>query len=452
MFRRLQFKMSLYYTLILIAILLITNLSIYFLLQTYNNYQLSNEMSSLITGISGTEWIKESVHEPSPTYDDDDEDDDEEASESLDEKASEVIFSNSDELVIPVSLNNVSFYFIYNTEDKIVKWRVPSQNLLIPITEQLPDYTIDAEPQVVSFKYDSMNYYLVMKLPIVVGEKWYGYFYAGRDVTVAFETLNNLRQILIVSLIACVLISLLLGYLIAGRTIRPIKEAYETKQRFLADASHELRTPLSIIMLSTEVLLREIKSTEELKHNTVNDIKREAKKMTGLVENLLLLARTDNKGVSRNKTLFDFSSLVSTTISSFKYPADEKQIIIDSNVEPGVQLYGDVKLLSSVISILLDNAVKYTQVSGNIIVSVKKEKSRINFIVEDNGPGIASDELDKIFDRFYRQEASRSRKTGGYGLGLSIAKKIVENHSGNIYVSSSLGKGSIFKVILDYNQ
>lgn len=439
MFRKLQVKMTAYYTIILIAILLVTNISIYFLMATYNNYQLSKETETMVNGITDTDWIQEypAIHN------EEDEDEDEYDSEN------ELLINDIGEFFIPNSLKSFSFYFIYSLDDILIKWKTSDENLFYSIQDKLKENDIGPSPTVITLEQSGNYYYLAMRLPITINGITYGYFYAGRDVTIAYETLNNLQQILIISLIAGILVSLLLGFLIAGRAIKPIKEAYELKQRFLADASHELRTPISIILLSAELLQKEEKASEDIHRRTVKGIKEEARKMAGLVENLLMLARADSSDLNLRKSNFNISELLKSRVDSFKALAEEKNIIIKQNIEDNIECFGDEKRLETVVSILLDNAVKYTGEGGKITVTARNEADLVQFCVSDSGIGIAGDEVDRIFERFFRHETSRSKKTGGYGLGLAIAKEIIEQHEGIIEVISQLGKGSHFTVKLN---
>jgi signal transduction histidine kinase len=292
----------------------------------------------------------------------------------------------------------------------------------------------------------------MMKMPIIIDGIQYGYYCVGRDVSVAYETISNLLEIMGYSLIIGILVSLLLGYLIAGRSIKPIKEAYMVKQRFVANASHELRTPLSIIMLSSETLEREMANSSGFLQQTVGDIKDEAINMKGLVENLLFLARNDASSLNIEKEQLDIGEMLHKNISSYRNFSDEKDIIINSQIEDNLKLLGDRKLLNSMISVLLDNAIKYTPPGGSLtitgIYSKGRRNNHIEIRVEDTGVGISKEDLSHIFERFYRVESSRSKHTGGYGLGLSIVKEIIDYHHGSIAVTSEIDKGSCFVVSL----
>jgi len=551
MFRRLQLKMTIYYTIILIAIMMVTNVTIYFLLSTYNNYQLSSEIETMLNNIEGSEWIQEpgdvqdtinqddgtkppeiddntgtddeesdnsnneietdsiddvndsethsddSIDDSSDNDKDDSSDDDEDDSsdDDKDDRSSidnlptsqgidDLLATNSDgsiahistlsyktvtepndgheayeikmadieELIIPKTLSNFSFYFIYDNADNLVTWENINTGLYDQILVENSKLVMGNKPEVVQFANDIDTYYLMMKMPIIIDTVQYGYYCAGRDVTIAYETINNLLNIMKYSLIIGVLISLLAGFLIAGRAIKPIQDAYLVKQNFVANASHELRTPISVIMLSTETLKREMDSNNEFLQQTVDDINGEAINMKGLVENLLFLARNDASSLNIEKEHLDLSELIQKNILSYQKISKEKDIVIKSCVENDLKMVGDVKLLSSMISVLIDNAIKYTPKNGTVTISGKLNKSKkhseVILTVEDTGIGIKKEEVPYIFDRFYRVENSRSKETGGYGLGLSIVKEIIDYHQGFVEVTSVVNQGSSFKVVL----
>jgi signal transduction histidine kinase len=297
---------------------------------------------------------------------------------------------------------------------------------------------------------DASQYFLFAKMPIVIQNKRAGYYMVAKDVTVAYETLDNLERILIISLLAGTLLSFVVGHWLAGRSLKPIKQAYDSKQDFLANASHELKTPLSVIMLSTETLEGEIPPEEAFQRQIVAGIKDEAVKMSELVSHLLYLARKDSHHMLKDRETLNLSGLVESELKRFDGMASQKKISIGSSIIPGIHISGDRKLLASVIGILVDNAIKYTPENGKVLVelsqTVLKNQSDIQLSVKDTGVGIPVNELDHIFERFYRLETSRSKETGGTGLGLAIAKEIVEEHGGSIKVNSIEKVGTTFVV------
>jgi len=428
MFIRLQFKMTFFFSLILVTILLVTNFVVYIVMINYNRYQLSIEVEALLADIENQTW----------EYDEDEKEDNNIETKDLEE---------------PSSLNSFSVYIVYSREDEIVNFHVDDKDVWPTLKEVSLSTPELVAPSVVKLSAPNEGYYLVAKRPITINNQDLGCFFVGKNVTIAYETLENLLFILVVSTVLGSIISVVLGYFIAGKSIKPIKEAYETKQVFLANVSHELRTPLSVILLSSNILESEVDESQVFQHDIVNDIKEEAIKMNGLIENLLLLSRSDNNKMIAAIEKINLSELVEKGVASFRTLIEQKKLQLSTEIETNINFEGDIKLLRSVISILVDNAIKYSHEGGNLWVSLSKIKNHhtttIRFSVKDSGIGIPEAELKQIFERFYRIEGSRSKKTGGYGLGLSIAKDIVELHRGQIEVKSRVDEGSEFIVTFE---
>lgn len=517
MFKRLQLKMTIYYSLIVFAIMAVTNLSVYFVMVNYNNYQMTSEVSRMLDSINSSEWLYESketddnqseikvvpttlLSDSSSNSNDDNEDDHDEdhtstedltinqstsehkttesqnedtndeiqtsekesnpESESSPEITSNPDHSNENEikmplpevkdLIIPKVLGTFDSYMIYDNNDQLITYQTKDNENFDALLSKSKVQQISSSPTVTLISEKPKIHYLIAKMPIRIGDETLGYYVVGRDVTIASETLDNLSRILLASLLIGVFIAIALGYLLAGRSLKPIIDAYESKQEFLANASHELKTPLSVILLSTETLDGEISSEQTFQHQVVDDIRDEAKKMSHLVSQLLFLSRSDSQASLYKYENFNLSELIDKEIKSFDKIAVSKSIVIHASVEPNLKLLGDRKQISSVISILIDNAIKYSKENGNVYVSLEEIDSKkgqgIKFTVKDTGIGIPESHLDHIFERFYRLETSRSRETGGHGLGLAIAKEIVEQHKGSIAVKSIEQIGTTFTV------
>lgn len=235
------------------------------------------------------------------------------------------------------------------------------------------------------------------------------------------------------------------GYFLAGRTLRPIQIMINDQKRFVSDSSHELRTPLTSLRTEIEVALRnknlnQIEAKKVLKSNLEEIIN-----LQTLSDNLLELAQN---GKLINKNLIkpiSIKSILNDAIKKTEKIAKTKQIKIINNTKD-IKINGVQDRLTEVFVILLDNAIKYSPKNSNIEIELKKENKRIKISIIDHGKGISEKDLPYIFDRFYRSDKSRSEK--GYGLGLSIAKKIVESHNGSISVKSEPGKQTVFTVTL----
>lgn len=241
------------------------------------------------------------------------------------------------------------------------------------------------------------------------------------------------------------------GYFLAGKTLRPIKEMVDEQNRFISDASHELRTPLTAIKTSMEVSLRDKNFTLIDARKIITDSLNEVNRLKTLSDNLLQLIQYQTTKDHIKFQTVAFDKLIKEIVEKFTPLAKQKNLQIKTQLIK-CQINGDPYGLSSLLSILIDNAIKYSLPDKNIIISLKKADHTINLSVKDFGIGIAKKDLPYIFNRFYRADTARSKKIqGGYGLGLAIAKEIVDLHGGKINVLSSPNKGSLFSVIFQLN-
>lgn len=234
----------------------------------------------------------------------------------------------------------------------------------------------------------------------------------------------------------------------AGRALKPVKAAWEKQKSFVADASHELRTPLSVIQTNLELVMENKEDTVRSQLNWLENINVENKHMTKLVGDLLLLARTDSGQTLLEMKEFSLSAAVEEAITPFIPVAAEKNLSLAFSIAPNIDYYGDEARLKQLVVILTDNAVKYTPFGGRIYLELKAAGDSVELAVSDTGEGIAREDLDRIFERFYRADKSRSSETEGTGLGLAIASWIVKEHHGTITADSILEKGTTFKVVL----
>lgn len=234
----------------------------------------------------------------------------------------------------------------------------------------------------------------------------------------------------------------------ANRSIAPVKEAFDKQQRFIADASHELRTPLAVINTNADVLLSNSDDLIRNQEKWLHHIKSETERMRTLTSDLLYLTQMDDARENVIFAPFDLSEAVESVILTLEAVIFEKDIALTYDISPELTINGNVEQMKQVTLILLDNAIKYTNTKGSIGLSLKKQGHDVVLTVTNTGEGISPEHLGKIFDRFYRADASRSRKNGGYGLGLAIAKAIVEQHRGKIHAKSVPGETTSFSVQL----
>ncbi|HML31904.1 sensor histidine kinase [Sporomusa sphaeroides] len=263
-----------------------------------------------------------------------------------------------------------------------------------------------------------------------------------------YDSLRNLLIIIVGGLVIGMLSIILAGYSLARRAMVPIQESWERQQQFVADASHELRTPLAVINSNAELMLRHPSHTVEEESIRVTNIVREVRRMTKLVADLLTLARSDANQSEIKLGLVNLNELIEMIAGQFMPLAEMEGLTLRAATGDRLELTADRERLHQLLVILLDNAIKYTPPPGEIVITGNKQGNSLIVTVEDSGQGIAAEDLPRVFDRFYRGDKVRSREKGGSGLGLSIAKWIVEQHDGKIGVESRPGGGTKFSIVL----
>lgn len=256
------------------------------------------------------------------------------------------------------------------------------------------------------------------------------------------HTLNSLLRDLAMGVISGVLISLLAGLFLAGRALVPIRRSWEKQQRFVADASHELRTPTAIIHAETELLLQHPTRSIEEESPHIAVILQESKRMSKLLDDLLTLARTDSNQLQIDSAMIRLDHVLLELAEQFKLLAVTKDIQIETEIDEPLWMWGDRGRIRQLLIILLDNALKYTPVDGQIRITGRVQSNEVSISISDTGIGISKEDLPYIFERFYRGDKVRSRMEGGTGLGLSIARWIADVHGGNIRVHSEIAAGT----------
>ena len=211
--------------------------------------------------------------------------------------------------------------------------------------------------------------------------------------------------------------------------VKPVYETFEKQKQFISDASHELKTPLAVIEANADVLENEVGNNKWLTY-----IQNETESMDKLINELLLLAKIENVDNIKNYERFNLSTQIETSALMFESMAYEKQVKIVTNIQNDIYINGNKQDFEHIVSILVDNAIKHSEANKDIQVELSKEKNTIILQVKNYGEPIPEDQKDKIFERFYRVDKSRNRSEKRYGLGLAIAKSIVEKYNGKIEV------------------
>ena len=254
---------------------------------------------------------------------------------------------------------------------------------------------------------------------------------------------NTLRSAILITAAACLLLSLL-AWLLIRRMVRPVEEAFIRQKQFVSDASHELKTPLAVISANAEVLEQEIGENEYLGY-----IRSEVRRTDRLVQNLLVLSRLDRNTADAELKSFDLSHALLDVVLPFESTVYEAGKTLETDIPDGIGCTGNEEMIKQLAVILLSNALKYSDEHGRIRISLTAKNRLREIRVFNTGEPIRQEDQQKIFDRFWRADPSHNQETGGHGLGLAIARSIVETNHGKIAVESRAGEGTAFTVTLN---
>ncbi len=276
-----------------------------------------------------------------------------------------------------------------------------------------------------------------------------GVLQVGTSIESQQAALRNLAWILVLSEAGGLLLAIAGGWFLAGRAMVPIRRAFDRQRRFVADASHELRTPLTLIRSSGELLARHGSQTVDQNRHLVDSIVSETEYLNGLVSGLLTLAQSDAGRLPLRQEPVDLGELAHRLTDDVRSLALEKGLYLHCLAMPGeIYASADRERLRQLLLLLLDNAFKYTPSGGRIELRLGSQQGLAELSVKDTGKGISPEHLPHVFDRFYRADQARGRDAGGAGLGLSIAKVIVDAHRGTIEIESKIGEGTTVRVRL----
>lgn len=302
------------------------------------------------------------------------------------------------------------------------------------------------ENQAVSF---AQKVYSQSKIKGFYGD--YRYFVSRTDgVTIAFldcsRELSTFADFLKISVLIglCSLIVVgLLVVLFSGLVVRPVQKNYAAQKRFITDANHELKTPLTVIGASCDVL--EMQSGE---NEWIYNIRAQVKRLTSLTEQLVLLAKVEEDDSRIVFADFSLTEVAQSAAEEYKASAISLNKRFNADIAGNVTVCGNVNMIERLFSLMLDNAFKYSDENGEINLTVKRKGRNAEIVLENSTDGVPRGDLNALFERFYRPDDSRSKNTGGFGIGLSAARAVVEKHGGKISAYSKDGKKIVFDVII----
>ncbi len=264
---------------------------------------------------------------------------------------------------------------------------------------------------------------------LITRQKDDSYLIVFLDCSNSFFNANKLFYFTLLIGIVALTTMLILVYLFSGKAVAPVVESLAKQKRFITDAGHELKTPLAVISANMDVI-----ELESGKSQWTQSSKNQIKRLNGLIKNMLTLSRMEEENIHVVFSNTNFSKIVKECSDTFVSIAESKNYQYTANINEGIEILGDSNALHHLCNILLDNAMKYASSNGNVTVTLSKEANKkwVFFEVSNTCSNIPSGNLDRLFDRFYRADSSRNRETGGYGIGLSVARAIATSHNGTI--------------------
>ncbi len=272
---------------------------------------------------------------------------------------------------------------------------------------------------------------------------------SGTEVRIIFldcrRQLDTFQNLLLTALgvtVLGLLAVLILMIYLSARIVKPFSDNYEKQKRFITDAGHELKTPLTIIDADTEILEMDFGENEWLQ-----DIQNQTKRLADLTNSLVMLSRMEEGIKKVMEVEFPLSDVVEEVFHTFQAPAKIHEKILTGVITPMISMKGEEKAIRGLVTILLDNAMKYSDTNGRITVTLERQKNRIRISVFNTTEHISKEQISHLFDRFYRTDDSRNSQTGGYGLGLSIAAATVASHRGKITAETEDEKSLLITVI-----
>jgi two-component system, OmpR family, sensor histidine kinase CiaH len=266
----------------------------------------------------------------------------------------------------------------------------------------------------------------------------------AQDRTSEVGTLGLLVTVMALGALAALALAVIAGFLYAGRALVPIRTSLRRQRDFAADASHELRTPLAVLAANVEELRRDPERRLKEVTDVVDDVDAEIHELTTLVDDLLLLARTDSGALAIRHEPLDLVDVAAESLQRLGELAHRRDVRLRLDGAPAL-LAGDPERLAQLVAILADNAIRHSSAGGTVEVDARPVDGGVGLVVRDQGPGIRAEDLPRVFDRFWR---AADAPAGGSGLGLAIAAWIVEQHHGQISAGNGSGGGAEFSVRL----
>lgn len=290
-----------------------------------------------------------------------------------------------------------------------------------------------------------------VNLPVIGSDdgRLIGYVRASQSTEDFEETLTLLDWGLGSGVVITLALSSIGGVLLTRKVMQPIEQSFQRLKQFTGDASHELRSPLMAITTNAEVALEHPQGMRPTDAKKFKAIANAADQMTRLTEDLLLLARSDQE-INLRRESVNLEDILHNLVELYQAQANAKEISFSANLIGHLFVLGDLVQLTRVFANLIENALHYTPKGGTVEIQTMRVGQQLCVKVKDTGIGMTPEQLQQVFERFWRADEARSYRSGGFGLGLAIAQTTVQNHRGTLTVTSQLGVGSCFTVQLPH--
>ena len=341
-------------------------------------------------------------------------------------------YLSSSNFVVKLDKNNNLIEIIYPPNTNFSNFNINKKNIKNKLISS-------------KFSYENKIFFKENNFAYIIVPKPFGKMIVFEDISSFHETKEKLIYVSIIVYIFGIGIIIIISYFLTEWITKPVKENFDMQKEFIANASHELKTPLSIISTNLSILKSEVDNKDIIWYDNIND---EVFKMNKLINQLLVLSKSEILEEYNFKDNLDLSSIVKNIVYQYDAICFEKNKILSHNIEENIYLYANKENITTILKIFIDNAIKYSNKNGNIKVELIKNKNKIYLSFFNTGIGIEEKYKEKIFDRFFRVDTSRNKEIEGYGLGLSIASKIISNNKWQIKVDSKYQEWIRFTIII----
>jgi signal transduction histidine kinase len=354
----------------------------------------------------------------------------------LEGNKSEVLAAKSDEFG----------WIALDRDGDVMDHNYTTKSLGLP-SEDLFQETLKEEEMVAATVQGTNGSARVVSMPMYESGEMVGVMQYARSLRRVQETVDELVLVLLPLGIGGLGLAAIGGAYMAGRAVRPVRETFERQRAFIADASHELKTPLTLIRVDTEVLQSGLENPDE--RELADEVLAETDRMSAILSDLLTMARLDAGALDVARKPFDLSNLLREEAERFKVRATHEGVRLEVRAPDELLASGDPARTGQILAALLDNALRFTPPGGSVEVVARKQDSRVEATVTDTGPGVSPEHLPRLFERFYRAEAARSRADGGgTGIGLAIAQDLARAQEGDLEAANAKDGGAVFRLKL----